>query len=271
MDNSDSDVNVKAEQQKSKSDNIDVNVKVEVEESKMNPPYAPNPDKTPSYASRNSKIFKAINEFADQLNDAFGKDDTNVNKVYRILAKTSITNRKVVARHLVIFHEFLEKNRMPILARSYEDFNQDRIELTDRIGMNLKDIIQQADTPTRKVIWQHLFNIMYMFDPEDTVVKNELKVAIAESDTRENKFLMDTFSKFEDVMKSSNGDERKDPMAMMSGLMQSGFLNDMIGNINSGVSKGDLNIKGLISTVQNLLGNLSDTIDREEKHEKKRD
>jgi hypothetical protein len=54
-------------------------------------------------------------------------------------------------------------------------------------------------------------------------------------------------------------------MAMMGGLLQSGFLNEMIGNINNGVNKGDLNIKNLISTVQNLLGNLSETIDKEEK------
>ena len=244
----------------------DENVKVEIEvDSKMNAPFAQNPDKTPSYASRNTKIFKAINEFADQLNDAFGKDDVNVNKVYRILVKTSLTNRKVVNRHLVIFHEFLEKNRMPILAKSHSDFQLDRIELTERIGMNLRDVIEKADEPTRKVIWQHLLNIMYIYDPEDTTVKSELKKMISESETRENKFLMDTFSKFEDVMKSNNTDDKKDPMAMMSGLMQSGFLNDMIGNINNGVSKGDLNIKGLISTVQNLLGNLSDTIDREEK------
>lgn len=239
--------------------------KVTVEiESKMNPPFAPNPDKTPSYASRNTKIFKAINEFADQLNDAFGKDDVNVNKVYRILVKTSLTNRKVVNRHLVIFHDFLEKNRMPILAKSHDDLQLDRIELTERIGMNMRDVIEKADESTRKVIWQHLLNIMYIYDPEDTMVKSELKKMISESDTRENKFLMDTFNKFEDVMKTTT-DDKKDPMAMMSGLMQSGFLNDMIGNINNGVSKGDLNIKGLISTVQNLLGNLSDTIDREEK------
>ena len=248
----------------SSSEDVKAEVKVEIE-SKMDPPYAQNPDKNPSYASRNSKIFKAIKEFADQLNDAYGKEDININKVYRILEKTSITNRKVVMRHLMIFHTFLEKNRMPILARSTEDFQIDRIELTDRIGMNLRQIIEKSDESTRKIIWQHLFNIMYVFDPEDSVVKAELKTAISENDTRENKFLMDTFSKFEDVMKSTNGEERKDPMQMMNGLMQSGFLNDMIGNINNGVSKGDLNIKGLISTVQNLLGNLSETIDREEK------
>lgn len=242
-------------------------VKVEVEISKMVPPYSQN-SSAPSYSSRNGKIFKAIKEFADQLNDAFGKEDVNVHKVYRILEKTSLTNRKVIARHLVIFHSFLEKNRMPILAKSTDDFEQDHIELTDRIGMNLRKIIDRADESTKRVIWQHLFNIMYVFDPEDMIVKNELKQAISENDTRENKFLMDTFSKFEDVMKTTNTDERKDPMQMMNGLMQSGFLNDMIGNINNGVSKGDLNIKGLISTVQNLLGNLSETIDREEKNEK---
>lgn len=221
------------------------------------------------YASRNTKIFKAITEFADQLNDAFGKEDVNVNKVYRILTKTSLTNRKVLERHLIVFHGFLQMNRMPILARSPEQFNEANLELTERIKMNLQEIIIKSDSNTRKIIWQHLFNIMYLYNPDDVIVKNELKVSMAENETRENKFLMDTFNKFESVMKAPESKEQsKDPMAMMGSLLNSGFLNDMIGNINNGVNKGDLNIKNLISTVQNLLGNLSDTIEKEEKLEK---
>jgi hypothetical protein len=220
------------------------------------------------YAPRVSKIFKAITEFTDQLNDAFGKEDVNVNKVYRIIAKTSLTNRKVVNRHVVIFHDFVTHNRIPILGRVHDKLVVPSIQLTERIGMNMSEIIEKADEPTRAIIWQHFFNIMFLFNPEDTIVKNELKVAIANNDTRENKFLKDTFSKFEQVMKSNDGSVQKDPMAMMSGLLQSGFLNDMIGNINNGVNKGDLNIKSLISNVQHLLGNLSETIEREEKTEK---
>lgn len=241
----------------------------EEKHSEINVPRYSVSNKPLPYASRNTKIFKAITEFADQLNDAFGKEDVNVNKVYRILTKTSITNRKVLERHLIIFHGFLELNRMPILARTPEKFTEAYIELTERIKMNLKEIIIKSDANTRKIIWQHLFNIMYLYNPEDAIVKNELKVSMAENETRENKFLMDTFNKFESVMKKPESDEQaKDPMAMMGSLLQSGFLNDMIGNINNGVNKGDLNIKNLISTVQNLLGNLSDTIEKEEKIEK---
>ena len=77
----------------------------ERKESSMDLPRHPGDVKALPYASRNSKIFKAITEFADQLNDVFGKEDVNVNKVYKILTKTSLTNRKVVERHLVIFHQ----------------------------------------------------------------------------------------------------------------------------------------------------------------------
>lgn len=235
----------------------------EVEEAKMDIPRFSLPNAN-SYVPRTSKIFKAICEFADQLNDAFGKDDVNINKVYRILMKTSLANRKVVNRHLVIVLDFITINRMQILGRVHDKLVQPFLNLTERIGMNMTDIIEKADEPTRAIIWQHLFNIMYLFNPDDQVVKNELKVSIADHDNRENKFLKDTFNKFEEVMKSTDTTQ-KDPMAMMSGLLQSGFLNDMIGNINNGVNKGDLNIKSLISNVQHLLGNLSDTIDKEEK------
>jgi len=233
-------------------------------ETKMEIPAFVVPDSN-SYAPRTSKIFKAICEFADQLNDAFGKDDVSINKVYRILMKTSLANRKVVNRHLVVFHEFLTINRIQILGRSHDQFLDAQINVTERIGMNMKDVIEKADEATRGIIWQHLFNIMFLFNPDDQVVKSELKVSISENDTRENKFLKDTFNKFEEVMKTGGDSSQKDPMAMMSGLLQSGFLNDMIGNINNGVNKGDLNIKSLISNVQHLLGNLSDTIDREER------
>jgi hypothetical protein len=223
----------------------------------------------PSYAARNSKIFKAIIEFTDQLNDTFGKEDVNVLKLYRIINKTPLTNRKMIDRHLSIFHTFLNENREAIIARRPESFQADRIQLTDKIYMNLRAILEKSDESVRKAIWQHLFNIMYLFNPEDDVIRTELKASLAEQDTKENKFLMDTFSKFEKVM-AENKDMQNpsDPMAMVSNLMQSGFLNDMIGGINNGVSSGSLDIKSLIGTVQNLLGNLSETIDREDRAKK---
>lgn len=233
------------------------------------PPTPKQIDAIPSYSARNTKIFKAIIEFTDQLNDTFGKDDVNVVKVFRIINKTPLTNRKVIDRHLVVFHDYLDKNRSSILARNADTFVLDKIQLTDRIFMDLKSIILSTDEPTRKVIWQHLLNILYLYDPKDETVRTELKVALSEHDTKENKFLMDTFSKFEKTLQETKTDGAEpDPMAMVSGLMQSGFLNDMIGSINNGVSNGNLDIKALIGTVQNMLGNLSETIDKEETKKK---
>jgi hypothetical protein len=230
-----------------------------------NPPSKKEIDRLPTYSARNTKIFKAIIDFTDQLNDAFGKQDINVIKVHRIISKTPLTNRKVIDRHLVIFYDFLDHNRDAIIKRSVEDFVDEKIQLTEKIFMNLKSIMKQTDSSTLKAIWQHLLNIMYLFNPEDEIIRTELKVAMAEQDTKENKFLMDTFSKFEKAMQDSRpNEESNDPMTLMNGLMQSGFLNDMIGNINNGVSSGSLDIKNLIGTVQNLLGNLAETIEKEE-------
>jgi hypothetical protein len=233
------------------------------------PPTPKQLDAVPSYSARNTKIFKAIIDFTDQLNDTFGKDDINVVKVFRIINKTPLTNRKVIDRHLVVFHDYLDQNRAGILARDVNKFVLDKITLTERIFMDLKSIILTADEATRKVIWQHLLNIFYLYDPKDEAVRTELKVAMSEHDTKENKFLMDTFSKFEKTLQETKTDgAEQDPMAMVSGLMQSGFLNEMIGNINSGVNNGNLDIKALIGTVQNMLGNLSETIDKEETKKK---
>ena len=222
----------------------------------------------PTYAARNSKIFKAIIEFTDQLNDSFGKEDVNVLKVYRIINKTPQTNRKMIDRHLSIFHTFLEENRDAIIARRPDQFKADRIQLTDNIYMNLRAIIEKTEDATRKAIWQHLFNIMYLFNPEDEVIRAELKVSMAEQETKENKFLMDTFNKFEQAMSQNKEQAAENPMAMVENLLKSDFLGSMMNNINSGVSSGQLDMKNLIGTVQNLLGNLSETIEKEERGKK---
>lgn len=236
-----------------------------------NPPSKKDMDKLPTYSARNTKIFKAIIDFTDQMNDAFGKQDVNVIKVHRIISKTPLTNRKVIDRHLVIFYDFLDHNRDAIIKRCVDDFTDEKIQLTERIFMNLKAIMKGADEPTMKAIWQHLLNIMYLFNPEDEIIRTELKVAMAEQDTKENKFLMDTFSKFEKAMQDNRpNEETNDPMALMSGLMQSGFLNEMMGSINNGVSSGSLDIKNLIGTVQNLLGNLAETIEKEDSTKSKK-
>ena len=139
------------------------------------PPTPKQLDAVPSYSARNTKIFKAIIDFTDQLNDTFGKDDVNVVKVFRIINKTPLTNRKVIDRHLVVFHDYLDKNRTGILGRNVDSFTLDKIQLTERIFMDLKSIILGADESTRKVIWQHLLNILYLYDPKDEVVRTELK------------------------------------------------------------------------------------------------
>ena len=164
----------------------------------------------------------------------------------------------------------MEENRQAIIARKPSEFVKEKIELTEKIGMNLKETMIKCDETSRKAIWQHLFNIMYLFNPEDDIIKTELKTSMAEQETKENRFLMDTFSKFEQAMNENKKDDGApvDPMSMVSNLMQSGFLNDMIGNINNGVSNGNLDIKNLIGTVQNLLGNLAETIDKEDKTKK---
>jgi hypothetical protein len=210
-----------------------------------------------------SKLFNAIKEFTEQLNDVFGKEDVNVNKVYRIIWKTSMSNQKVVKSHVTMFHDFVTKNYNQIINKEYQSFTVSSIQLTDRIGMDLSAILSKADESNRLIIWQHLYNIIFLFNPDDLVVKEKLNSAVNKSP--ESEFLGDTFKKFEEVMKSSEASGQKDPMAMMSGLLQSGFLNDMIGNINNGVNKGDLNIKSLINNVQGLLTNLSKTIDDENK------
>jgi hypothetical protein len=243
------------------------------EASSFQPPKQPPTQKqleaVPSYSARNTKIFKAIIDFTDQLNDTFGKDDINVVKVFRIINKTPLTNRKVIDRHLIVFHDYLSQNRAGILSRNADSFVLDKLNLTERIFMDLKSILLSADQATRKVIWQHLLNILYLYEPKDEVVRTELKVAMSEHESKENKFLMDTFSKFEKTLqetKTDSGDP--DPMSMVSGLMQSGFLNEMIGSINTGVNSGSLDIKSLIGTVQNMLGNLSETIEKEETKKK---
>ena len=78
-----------------------------------NIPSAESINKLPSYASRNSKIFKAIIEFTDQLNESFGKDDVNILKVYRIINKTPLTNRKVK----FVVRLFQQRIRLQVNAR----------------------------------------------------------------------------------------------------------------------------------------------------------
>ena len=68
--------------------------------------------------------------------------------------------------------------------------------------------------------------------------------------------IMDKVGKHIDPTKTSN------PAEMMSGIMSSGLFTELMNDMNEGMSSGDLDINKMMGSLQGMIGNLSNMIEK---------
>ena len=78
------------------------------------------------------------------------------------------------------------------------------------------------------------------------------------SETHEEDFLSNIIQK---VSSSINVEDNNDPTKMMSNLMSSGIFSELVDDMNNGFNNGDLDLGKMMSSLQGVMGNLSNAIE----------
>jgi len=189
--------------------------------------------------------FKAITTFTAQLSDIFGSDKQNHSlKLYeRLISKTSISNEKIIKKHIDIFREFCIVNRDALMSKDIKKILNYKVEYSPKVYIDFNNIFKKSDRETTEVIWKHLLTISALLDPAGKA-KEILKNS---KDNIEADFLTDIINKVEShVSPDSN------PMEAVSSIMSSGVFTDLISGMNSGIQNGSLDLGKLMGTVQKM-------------------
>jgi len=209
------------------------------------------------------KIFTKILNFVTELNTGFGDKYPNVRLYYKFLSKTPISKKVAMEKQNGTFRTFLSKNKDAVIKQDANLFQDDKISYSEKVFINIKEIIQEAVPENKKTIFKHLQLVSYLFtgdqDMKDAITGAGTKSVkeVPQDDGQENKFIDNFMTKIE----SSFADKDfKDPMEATMNLLQSGIFTDMINTMHKDVTSGKLNVNKLLGNVQGMMGKLTQDI-----------
>jgi hypothetical protein len=201
---------------------------------------------TPS--DSNLIAFKAIANFTSELSELFSDKQRSLKLYSRLISKTTISHEAPIAKHIEAFRTFCVTNRQALLDKDYLKFSENKVEYSERVYINMRDVLKIADKETAGAIWKHLLLISALLDPA-----GKAREMLAKGETTESNFLTDILSKVEGEF-----DPNASPMEAMSSIMSSGVFTDLIGSMNSGLQDGSLDLPKLMGTVQGMVSTLSE-------------
>jgi len=188
------------------------------------------------------KPFTKILTFVKELNNTFGNKYQNIQLYYKLLKKTPVSNKVAIKKQNLVFSTFLTNNEEAVLKSDYSLFKDDKISFSDRVYINIRQIISESEDAS--VMFKHLQLISILFKKDDKMIE-ALK---SEKDDKEGQFLNKFMNKVETVFNTSDTPET-DPMKAAMSLIQSGVLSDMTKEI----STGKLNINKLLGNLQGMM------------------
>ena len=206
------------------------------------------------------KIFIKVLNFVHDLNDVFGKKHNNIKLYNKFLKETPMENAKAVKKQTNIFKNFVQNNFEAILKKDIALLEDHQILFSDKVFINIKEILEEADQETTHQIFQHLQLIAYLFTNDQnmkTALSNSYKVSppiSTKTDQAESEFIHNYMSKIE---QSFGEKDFSDPMTATLGLLKSGVFTDMIKTLQTDVSSGKLDVNKLLGNVQGMMSQIT--------------
>ena len=150
---------------------------------------------------------------------------------------------------------FCISNREGILEKDINKISDTTISYSDKVFINIPHLIRQSTKDNQVAIWNHLIHISAIVDPAGKA-KDILKKEQEDTPPQNTNFLSDMINTIE-----SNIDHSAPPTEAVGKIMQSGVLNNLIGDMTQGMENGSLDLGQMMGSIQNMVGSLSDNND----------
>lgn len=214
------------------------------------------------------KIFDAIKAFVQDLDDGFSNRYKTIALYNRLLNKMNLNDANLVYRHITAFELFYRNNPEYISEKKLT--SNSLIRYSDRILLEMGKILNKCDPAAADAIHKHLviiYGLINVSSPEASGAADALALLknkppngglpgrgvpdLNLPDTAEGNFIKETLSEmstqFEGIGTGGN------PMAAMQGMMQTGFFNKYMANLQSKFATGEMNLGSLMNMVTQVI------------------
>ena len=207
------------------------------------------------------KGFDSIVTFVSDLWETFGnpKVVSPLSLYYRLINHIKHTDKKAIGKVLSGFQQFFVRHEKTILN---PNFNIPR-DTVIKFGENIKIVIEiqkfihKSDPDTKEIIRQHLVTISAILEPNKEKI-DELEKRIEnlniDASTNEGNFITNIMTQAKNNVGNAN-----DPVSAITGLLNSGVIQNMIVGLQTGVSTGQMDVQKLLGSMQSAIGALMPT------------
>lgn len=196
-----------------------------------------------------SDSFSAIKDFVSDLSIVFGSDSKGVALYKHLLDKTTLQNSKPVQKHIDVFKEFIETNMNAIAAKDTKLFNTNVITYSERVMIDIVNILESSSSETSDAVWNHLLTINARINPSESALTLLKESVECSSDKASTDFLQEIV---DTVTSSVDPNTGGDPMMIAMGLMSSGKLSSIISNMTTKFNDGTINPNDLLKRVSEM-------------------
>ena len=200
-----------------------------------------------SLSDMEQSTFKTICTFITDLAEIYSSSHHELKLYERLIQKTTLKHEIAIRKHIESFRVFCVNNRKSIIARNFSEV-VGNIVYSEKVFINIKQILESADDDTRKVIWLHIIKICAYIDPS-TKAREILK----ENASNESNLISEIMSKVEQNVDLNNN---SNPMEAVTSIMNSGIFNDLMMGMNSKLQDGSIDLSKLMGTVETLCSNI---------------
>ena len=204
-------------------------------------------------------VFKVIVDFVSALNDAFpSKRPTPLALYNRLTQHIKFTDKESIDKSIKGFKSFFEINKKFITENKLDQIQREEIihyGESEKIYIDIQKLIYQSDAQTKEQIRRHLLTICFMIEgnketnnPQEDLVLSEIKKVQQNNSTgKEEDFVKNLLDK---AMLNAEKIDSKDPTVAIMQISQSGFIQDMISQLQTGITSGDMDVGRLVQTMQ---------------------
>lgn len=210
------------------------------------------------------KAFNAISCFVQDLNENFGQKYKPVALYNRLIEKTTIRDHAAINKHIEAFKAFYSEN--PNYLDKKELKMDAVIKYSDRVYIKLANVLEKSEPEAHAIIYKHLatiYTILNIGSEKSLELLNKLKndtdnvanipsiedLELQVPSTNEGNFVKNTLTEMQGHLKTTNGN----PAEMITSMMQSGFFQKFMGDMQNGITNGNINLPNLMSTVQQVI------------------
>jgi hypothetical protein len=207
------------------------------------------------------KGFKSVCTFVKALNDVFGDRCPSLQLYSHLLEKTGLIHEDPIKKHIGLFRHFCKENELFIMNKDYVSFQsmsdeRAKIQYSDKVFIDMKKVFSLADKEQSETIYNHLLTISAVLVPNSKAKKVLKEMKNKNSSSSGSKSNIDPTEFITKIFKKISENVNLDssnPMEMITSLMSSGVLTDIMSMMNDGMGDGSLDIPKLLSTLQSFM------------------